>query len=248
MMIPTGRTTTRILGVDCRAGHTPQLSITYRPIEHIQPSSKNPRLHSEKQVQQIARSIKAFGFNVPLLVNEHGQLIAGHGRWLGAQLLGLKEVPTICLGHLSAVQAQAFMIADNRLTENAEWNSKLLAEQLKMLSEADLDFSLDVTGFEIGEIDVLIEGLAPAIDGGQDPADAVPETSTISVSHKGDLWRLGHHRVYCGNALDRVSYSELMEGVRADMVFTDPPYNVRIIGHAGGLGAIQHKNFQMASR
>jgi hypothetical protein len=116
-----------------------------------------------------------------------------------------------------------------------------------MLSEADLDFSLDVTGFEIGEIDVLIEGLAPAIDGGKDPADAVPETSTISVSHKGDLWRLGHHRVYCGNALDRVSYSELMEGVRADMVFTDPPYNVRIIGHAGGLGAIQHKNFQMAS-
>jgi len=246
-MIPTGGTRKSILGVDGRASHQPQLSVTYRPIEHIQPSSKNPRLHSAKQVRQIAHSIEEFGFNVPLLVNEHSELIAGHGRWLGAQLAGLKQVPTICLEHLSTMQVQAFMIADNRLTENAEWDSKLLAEQLKMLSEAELDFSVDVTGFEVGEIDVLIEGLAPAIDGENDPADAVPVTSTISVSRKGDLWRLGRNRVYCGNALNRSSYTELMQGRRADMVFTDPPYNVPIAGHAGGLGAIQHKNFPMAS-
>jgi hypothetical protein len=246
-MILTRGTTTRILGANSRGGYKPRLLITYRPIEHIRPSSKNPRRHSDQQVQQIAHSIKVFGFNVPLLVNEDGELIAGHGRWLGAQLLGLKEVPTICLEHLSQVQARAFMIADNRLTENSTWDDQILGQQLKALSQAELDFSLDVIGFEMGQIDVLIEGLAPAINGKDDPADAVPEVSPISVSRKGDLWRLGRHWVYCGNALDSSSYSALMEGQRADMVFTDPPYNVRIAGHAGGLGAIQHKNFQMAS-
>jgi DNA modification methylase len=124
----------------------------------------------------------------------------------------------------------------------------LLAEQLKSLSEVELDFSLDVTGFEVGEIDVIIEGTAPAVEGENDPADALPETrEDIRVSQAGDLWLLGRHRVYCGNSLNGSSYSELMERRRADMVFTDPPYNVKIAGHATGLGAIQHNNFKMAS-
>jgi DNA modification methylase len=140
------------------------------------------------------------------------------------------------------------MVADNRLAENSVWDDRLLAEQLKSLSEVELDFSLDVTGFEVGEIDVIIEGTAPAVEGENDPADAVPETQDAAqVSQVGDLWLLGRHRLFCGNSLNGDSYSVLMDGRRADMVFTDPPYNVKIAGHATGLGAIQHKNFQMAS-
>jgi DNA modification methylase len=124
----------------------------------------------------------------------------------------------------------------------------LLAEQLKSLSEVELDFSLEATGFEVGEIDILIEGLASATEGENDPADLVPEAGkTAPVSKNGELWMLGRHRVLCGNSLNRGSYSTLMDGRLACMVFTDPPYNVRIAGHATGLGAIQHTNFRMAS-
>jgi hypothetical protein len=139
------------------------------------------------------------------------------------------------------------MVADNRLTENSEWDDHLLAEQFKLLSEVELDFDLEATGFEMGEIDLLIEGAAPAVEPENDPADALPETDDVRVSQAGDLWLLERHRVYCGNSLNGSSYSTSMDGHRADMVFTDPPYNVKISGHASGLGAIQHKNFKMAS-
>jgi DNA modification methylase len=209
---------------------------------------KNPRLHSEKQVQQIARSIEAFGFNVPLLVDAEMQVVAGHGRLQACQLLGITEVPTISLEHLTEAQARAFMIADNRLTENATWDDRLLAQQFKDLSEVELDFSLEATGFEMGEIDVMVENLSPATEGEEDPADTVPEpTAGIQVSKCGDLWQLGRHKVYCGNSLNEPTYAALMRDAKAAMVFTDPPYNVHIDGHATGLGTIQHKDFTMAS-
>jgi DNA modification methylase len=205
-------------------------------------------LHSEKQIQQIARSIEAFGFNVPVLVNAQSQVIAGHGRLEACQLLGITEVPTIRLEHLTEAQARAFLIADNRLTENAAWDDRLLAEQLKELSDLDLDFSLETTGFEMGEIDLLIEGLSPAPAGKEDPADLIPdEQSGVQVTKCGDLWLLGKHRVYCGNSLNEPSYAALMDGTKAAMIFTDPPYNVRIDGHATGKGAIRHREFKMAS-
>jgi DNA modification methylase len=139
------------------------------------------------------------------------------------------------------------MIADNRLAENSAWDQQLLAEQFKALSEVDLDFDIESTGFEVGEIDVILEGAAPPFEGDQDPADEVPETDrAIPISQLGDLWLLGHHRIRCGNSLDESCYSEVMGGRKAAMVFTDPPYNVRIAGHAGGLGTIQHQNFKMA--
>jgi ParB-like chromosome segregation protein Spo0J len=141
------------------------LSIKYLPASRLKPDPKNPRLHSEKQVQQIARSIEAFGFNVPLLVDAEMQVVAGHGRLQACQLLGITEVPTISLEHLTEAQARAFMIADNRLTENATWDDRLLAQQFKDLSEVELDFSLEATGFEMGEIDVMVENLAPATEG-----------------------------------------------------------------------------------
>ena len=222
------------------------LGVVYRPLSQLRLDPKNPRQHSPKQIRQIARSITTVGFNVPVLIDPQGQVIAGHGRILACQQLGWREVPTICLEHLTEAQARAFMIADNRLTENSSWDEPLLGEQLKGLAEVDLNFSLEVTGFEMGEIDVLIEGLAPEPE--EDPADTFPDPAAgPPVSQLGDLWFLGSHRLLCGNALDETAYALLMEGKQAAMVFTDPPFNVPIDGHASGLGRITHRDFVMAS-
>jgi DNA modification methylase len=224
------------------------LSVTYRPIDNIRLDPGNPRSHSRRQIRQIANSIKAFGFNVPVLIDQEMKVIAGHGRLLACRELGWTEVPTIRLDHLSQAQARAFMIADNRLTETSCWDERLLAEQLKELSELDLDFSLETTGFEMGEIDLRIEGLDSGADPQDDPADVIPPTpKRPPVSRTGDLWLLGRHRLCCGSALDRGAYDVLMDGERAAIVFTDPPYNVPIDGHASGLGAIRHRDFVMAS-
>jgi DNA modification methylase len=225
-----------------------QLTIQYRRVSDLKLDPKNPRLHSKKQVRQIARSIQAFGFNVPVLINKDGQVIAGHGRVAAANLLGTKYVPTISLEHLSEAQAHAFLIADNRLTENANWDDHLLAQQFKELAEVDLDFSLEDTGFEMAEIDLMIEGSAAATDDKNDPADEIPECpARVQVTRTGDLWLLDAHRVFCGNSLQESSYSALMENKKAVMVFTDPPYNVPIDGYASGFGTIHHREFVMAS-
>jgi DNA modification methylase len=139
------------------------------------------------------------------------------------------------------------VIADNRLAEQASWDEKLLAQQLRELFEVDLDFDIEAPGFEVGEIDVLIEGVSPKVEGNSDPADDLPESKPVGVTRAGDLWLAGPHRIYCGNSLNADSYSALMESRRAAMVFTDPPFNVKIDGHATGLGTIRHRNFQMAS-
>ncbi len=208
----------------------------------------NPRFHSKKQIQQIALSIQPFGFIVPILIDAQGKLLAGHGRMLAAHSLGLTQIPTIMVDHFTEHQVCAFMIADNRLTENAAWDEQLLAEKLKILSEIDLNFSVEVTGFEMGEIDFMVEGLAPAHDAQEDPADAPPEVpENLRVSRGGDLWTLGRNRVVCGNALDGDIYGALLQGNRATMIFADPPYNVPIAGHVTGLGKIHHRGFQMAS-
>ena len=157
-------------------------------------------------------------------------------------------MPTLCLDHLTPAQARAFMIADNRLTEIATWDDRLLAQQLKDLSLLGLDFNIEVTGFEMGEIDLRIASLEDMPEPDDDPADVVPEVPAgPPVSKIGDLWLLGRHRVLCGNALDPAAFAALMGEERAAMVFTDPPYNVPIDGHASGLGAIHHRPFPMAS-
>jgi ParB-like chromosome segregation protein Spo0J len=166
----------------------PPLAVLYRDIAELQTDSRNPRVHSEKQIHQIARSIEAFGFNVPFLVDRTLTLIAGHGRLAACQLLGITNVPTICLDHLSETQIRAFMIADNRLAEQATWNPNLLAEQLRDLCEVELDFDLEATGFEIGEIDVLLEAASPEVTGSSDPADDLPETRPAAGSAPGLLW------------------------------------------------------------
>ena len=137
----------------------PRLAITNEPIEHLKLDANNPRLHSRTQIKQIARSIESFGYNVPVLVDAELNVVAGHGRLLACRHLGWSEVPTIRLEHLDAAQRRAFMIADNRLNENSTWDDRLLAQQLKELSVLDLDFALETTGFDMGEIDLRIESL-----------------------------------------------------------------------------------------
>ena len=224
------------------------VGVVYRPLHELKLDPNNPRVHSPRQVRQIARSIEAFGFNVPVLVDTNLTVLAGHGRIRACQLLGWNGVPTIQLEHLSEAQARAFMIADNRLTENSTWDDRLLAEQLKQLSELELDFDLEATGFTIGEIDLRIEGLEPAAGRNTDPADVMPPATVgPPVSRAGDVWLLGHHRILCASALKEAAYLQLMEGQRAAMVFTDPPYNVPIEGNVSGLGAIHHRDFVMGS-
>jgi len=225
-----------------------KLRVDIVPIDRLKPESHNPRIHSDKQIQQLAASIRSFGFLNPLLINKNHQVIAGHGRLLAARVLGMTEVPACSAEHLTDEQCRAFMIADNKLTENSTWDKKLLGEQLKILSEAEIDFSLETLGFEMGEIDLLIEGLTSSPqEGDADAADALPQEDNLQqVTRSGDLWVLGRNRVLCGNSLSQAGYSALMEKRKADLVFADPPYNVPIDGHATGLGAIRHRNFQMA--
>jgi DNA modification methylase len=224
------------------------LNIVYRLLEELKPDPANPRHHTKKQIRQIADSIKLFGFNVPILIDREGNIIAGHGRYYACLLLGITKVPTLCLDHLTPEQVRAFMIADNRLTEISTWDERLLAEQLKELSVHGLDFNIEVTGFEMGEIDLRIASLDAPPERDDDPADVVPEVPDgPAVSKLADLWLLGGHRVLCGNALEATAFAALMGEERAAMGSTDPPYNVLIDGHASGLGAIHHRPFPMAS-
>jgi DNA modification methylase len=223
------------------------LNVVSRPIAALMFNPQNPRLHTKKQIRQIADSIRVFGFNVPVLIDGQSQIVAGHGRVQACQELGIRVVPTIRLSHLTTMQAKAFVLADNKLTENSSWDARLLGEHLKELAAVNLDFSLEATGFEMGEIDVFIQGVAPAASS-KDPANEVPEpTSGAPVSQATDLWLLGPHRVYGGSALEETAYAALMGEQRAAMVFTDPPYNVPIEGHASGLGRVRHQDFIMAS-
>lgn len=182
------------------------LSITYTTTDSLNPNAHNPRVHTKKQVGQIARSIQSFGFNVPLLVDEHSSVIAGHGRLLAAKQLGWQKVPVIRLDHLTKAQQSAFLIADNRLTENSSWDDRLLGEQLKTLSEMDLTFELSATGFEVPEIDLLIGGLDVAPEADAD--DQVPAGTGPAVTRAGDFWQLGRHRVLCGDALCAASHAK----------------------------------------
>lgn len=221
------------------------LHIEHRLISELRLDPRNARVHSKRQIRQIARSMKVFGFIVPILADSTGKIFAGHGRYYGAQQLGMTEVPVICVDHLTPAQARAFAIADNRLTENSTWDKKLLAEHFKELAALDLTFSLDTTGFEMGEIDLLVEGLELNAD--DEAADRVPPILSFQVSQIGDLWDCAKHRVYCGDSLHQTSFEALLGTRKADVVLTDPPYNVPIAGHVSGLGKTKHREFAMAA-
>ncbi len=223
------------------------LAIEYRRVDKLTPAAKNARTHSRKQLRQIAGSIQAFGFTNPLLIDTEGGIIAGHGRLEAAKQLGLETIPTIRLDHLSEAEKRALALADNKLAMNAGWNPEILAQELEYLNEFELDFEIEITGFETAEIDLLIETRGSK---DTDPAaDAQPaeDPETQPVTRPGDLWHLGRHRLLCGDARQAASYERLLAGQRAQMVFTDPPFNVPIAGHVCGLGQVRHRDFAMAS-
>ncbi len=224
--------------------HSNSFSVIYLPIEQIQSNLNNPRIHKPRQINALVKSLKAFGFNIPIAIDAEYKIIAGNARLEAAKKLGMEQVPTICLDHLCPDQITAFIIADNRLSEMASWDDKLLAIQLKELSIVDLNFDLEATGFTMGEIDLRIEGLDNAPEADEDDAE-VKQGPAVSVL--GDLWMLGNHRLLCGNAQSDGAFQLLMDTKSAGMVITDPPYNVKIDGHAGGKGKIKHAEFAMAS-
>lgn len=227
-------------------GSTP-VALTYRAPDELRPHPTNPRLHRPRQIKLLAKSIRSFGFVMPAIIDQNDQLIAGHARVEAAKSLGLAQVPVIRLEHLSSAQATALMVADNRLAELSSWDSELLATHLKELSIVDLSFDLEATGFTVGEIDLQIESLEVPAKAKDDPLDQFSFAQGRAVTQVGDTWQLGAHRLVCGNALDAAGYMALMDGQKAAMVITDPPYNVKIDGHVGGRGAIRHREFAMAS-
>jgi len=216
-------------------------------LEELRPWPRNARTHSRKQIRQIAESIRRFGFTNPVLIDGENRILAGHGRVEAAREIGMITAPCLRVDHMSAAEKRAYVLADNKLALNAGWDEELLALELKELMSADIEFSVDVTGFSIAEVDQLIDGLVPEEPG--DPAD--DDLSNMSEvparCQPGDVWRMGRHRLVCGDALDPNVVSILMDGEKAEMVFTDPPYNVAIAGNVSGLGKIQHREFAMAS-
>ena len=209
------------------------------------PYETNARTHSDRQIDKLARSIETFGFTNPVLTDGENGILAGHGRVIAAIKLGLKTVPTIPLAHLSPAQRRAYILADNRLAEDAGWDRDLLRLELGAL-ELDADeIELTDTGFEIGEIDqILLE------DEPTDAEDAVPEPEAgPAVTQPGDVWVFagGDHKLICGNALEADDLAALMGEDRAQLLLTDPPYNVKVDGHVGGLGKVKHAEFAFAS-
>jgi DNA modification methylase len=209
----------------------------------LTPHSRNPRKHSPQQIRAIAKSIEAFGFNAPVLIDKNRQIIAGHGRYQAAKLLGLEQIPVVILEHLSEAKASAYMLADNKLTDRSSWNDEALALHLKELTDLALDFEIEAIGFEPPEIDLRIQSLDTT---SEDAADNFEVADGPVVSQPGDLWLLDSHRLYCGNALDLAAFTAVLAGDLAAAVLTDPPYNVKIKGHASGKGKITHPEFPMA--
>ena len=205
------------------------MNIEQVKIDKLIPYARNSRTHSENQVAQIAASIKEFGFTNPVLIDETGSIIAGHGRVLAARKLAIADVPSIRLTHLTEAQKKAYVIADNKLALNAGWDDEMLAVELTDLK--DMGFDLDLTGFSTDEIEAL---LAPVGTEGLTDEDAVPEVPEAPVTVLGDVWLLGRHRIMCGDSTSIDAVEKLMDGQKADMVFTDPPYGMK---YGGGRAA-----------
>ena len=219
------------------------LKVELKSINDLSAYSNNPRQHSKKQIQQIADSIAKFGFNNPILIDSDDGVIAGHGRLEASRLLGMDKVPTIYLSHMNEVQKRAYIIADNKMAENATWDESILKIEFEYLAKIDPEFDLGLTGFEMPEIDYILQI-------GND--NSIEETLDIKkpampVTKDGMLWYLDSHKIICGDARFTNTYDLLLQQVKADLVFTDPPYNVRVDGHVCGNGSVKHREFAMAS-
>ena len=222
------------------------MALETMPISDLKPYPRNARIHSKKQIKQIARSIERFGFTNPVLISDGNEIIAGHGRVEAAKLLGHTTVPTVRLSHLGPAERRAYILADNKLAQNAGWDRELLALELQGL--IDLDFEVEFTGFSLAEIDLILEDAQESATAGPvGSEDDAPPLQLRAVTRPGEVWRLGRHRLICGDARDKAVMDRLMVDERADLVFTDPPYNVPIDGHVTGHGRVRHREFAMAA-
>jgi DNA modification methylase len=224
----------------------PNLAIQYVSPDRLRPYPGNARSHSRKQLKLIADSIKRFGFTNPILVTDDFEVVAGHGRLQAAKSLGMNLVPVVALSSLSEADKKALIIADNRIAELAGWNRDILAIEYQGLHDLQFD-DIEVTGFSLGEIDTILDDASEKKPVGPGPEDELPPIVATPVSRKGDLWILGSHRLLCGDARSDGDYARLLEGERADLVLTDPPFNVRVDGNVSGLGKVRHEEFAMAS-
>jgi DNA modification methylase len=232
--------------------HFDHLKIELKRLDQLKPDPRNARTHSEKQISLLANSIDVFGFNNPIIVDESDNILAGHGRYAAAMLLGLAEVPVVQVSHMTKAQKRAYILADNKLAELAGWDFDILGEELGLLLDEDINLDISLTGFGGEEVDRLVFG--DGASGGPKKSKADNEGEPVElpgdkpvVSQPGDLWEIGEHRLLCGNSLDPASYQRLLGREKVQMVFTDPPYNVPITGHVSGLGKVKHREFAMAS-
>jgi DNA modification methylase len=209
-----------------------ELQITYRPTAELQPYARNARTHDKKQIDDLARNIQTFGFVVPILIDEDDQVIAGHGRLAAAKQIGMDQVPTIELNHLTDEQQRAYVLADNKLTERGGWDRELLGGELNELRDAGIDLAL--TGFEQGELDELLEAFDP-----DPPEPAATPSKKQPISRRGDFWLLGDHVVMCGDSTNADDVARLMKDGKADLVITDPPYGVSYEGRTADKLTIQ---------
>ena len=223
--------------------HNHRLRLEYEPVDAIKANPRDPRTYSPRETKRVAKSMITFGV-MPLIVNSDRVVLSGN-IWLeAAKLSGAAHVPVVVADHLTPAQAEAFMVAQIRLVELGEWDTQRLGEILRDLTLQELDFDLEIIGFDAPQIDLYIEGIDQQTDG-PDPADEAPPAGP-AVTRPGDLWILGPHRILCGDSLAPASYETLMAGDLAAIVFADPPYNVAIAGNVSGKGAVKHDDFAMA--
>ncbi|MBN9597821.1 MAG: ParB N-terminal domain-containing protein [Afipia sp.] len=223
----------------------PISDIQQLPPTKLRPNPSNVRKHSKKQITELANHIEKTGFLVPVIADEQYVILTGHARVLAAKQLDLPTIPAIIASHLSEAQRRAFILFDNKISSKSEFDQAALAVELQALAPllAEEGLSLEFTGFEAAELDAIF---ANQIDTELEPADIIPEVETRAVSRVGDLWELGNHRLLCGDSRNAEHVKTLMDSTRAFMVFTDPPYNVRI-SSVQGRGRRKHREFAVAS-
>jgi DNA modification methylase len=223
----------------------PLPDVRQSPTDSLRPHKQNAKTHSARQIRQIGESIRAFGFLNPILIDESNSILAGHGRWAAAKKQGLASVPTVRYEHLTETQKRAYVLADNKIAEQSGWDRDLLRLELGELVELlpNEGLEIDITGFAIPELDALEKDLGSAASY---PDDVPPAMPVRPVTRRGDVWRLGPHRLICGDAQDALTFERLMQQKVAAAVFCDPPYNVSARS-IGGRGRIQHEDFAFAA-
>lgn len=224
-----------------------QLQIEYAPLASLKDNERAARRHSKKKIASLAESIRKLGFNCPVIVQTDGTILAGHARVAAARLAAFDEVPVIRVDHLSDIECRAFMLADNKFTLNASWDFEVLAGELQEL--VDVGFDVDITGFSAAEVDLTICANDDSKPNGSECAveNKIPQPPAHPVTQRGDVWLLGRHKLLCGDARSAKDYKALLKSEVADIIFTDPPYNVQIPRNVSGLGKLVHGNFAMAS-